>query len=162
MRLLAALVLLIWSGSFGCGDQKSSTPRTRPKTIVETCDWLYQGYLTNDLRGAMVCMEQAAQLIASSNNKRAADEGLWLCYARLLLIESVSGDTNRARLYYEKARYWLLRNLEAQEREPSDILNTLQEYTPEEFKRWAIEWDKMSTHGEGARFYHDSLSPVQK
>jgi hypothetical protein len=161
---LSALTLALM---LSCRPQQDQSPqgtseRARLDALRSQLDGLYQGYLTNEIHSARNSLTQAVHLIEASSTRKAAEEILWLGYARLYCVDSVLGDSERARLNYEKARYWLLVNLESAGASPGKVVEELTAFTPEACKEAALEWDRAFTKGQGPRFLVESLSPTNR
>ena len=155
LKLVAGGILLVLVIglllSSGCKSEKRTG--TAPLTnLVAELEGLYRGYLTNDYADAKRNMEQAVQLLHRPNQRKYAERGLWLNYGRLYCLEARFGDSNVAHVYYEKARYWYLVNLETDEKLPSEISSKLQHFTQEQCKHYILEWDAAQTVGKGAKY----------
>lgn len=79
-------------------------------------------------------------------------ESLYPAYARLYIIESSSGNRDKAQIYYEKAKYWYIVHLERMKLSPEAIVKEIDAYTVEECRRKALEMEKSATDGRGPRY----------
>ena len=149
---------LLWLAlTAGCGRECRNTGAQpydvrRLNALQSELDRLYRDYLTNDISSARRAMTQAVSLIESFKPASVVEETLWLGYARLHLLEAAAGNQDLARLYYEKARYWLMTNMERRGIAAAEIVRKMADFTPEQCREAALSWDRVFTEGRGPRF----------
>ena len=143
----------------GCAPDGTREGSTTSAPLVSQADRLYKAYLTNDAAGAKRSMEEAVHLLSASADTGYAKGNLWLAYARLFCIESGYGEPKVASLYFEKARYWYLINLEEVVKvNTSNVVEKLGSFTRNKCFEDVLEFDKAFTHGKGARYF---VGPVE-
>src|SRR5438093_7673126 len=151
--IVATYLLGLLFLSTGC-DPKKGELKAKPGDNVAEADALYRNYLTNDAQGAKRSIEEAVKLLTSSVGSGYGKGSLWLGYGRLFCIESEFGDSNRASLYFEKARYWYLVDKEMLGEAPSNIVEMLRSFSREQCRSNVLDFDRAFTKGVGAGYFN--------
>lgn len=160
-RSVSVWIVVALATTAGCTDKTSRMERRREvtrrlQTLQSEVDNLYRRYLTSDIASARAAITQAVWLLRSFEPAGVAEEALWLGYARLYVIEMTADNEDLAKLYYEKARYGLMINLEMRGVPPAEIVQRLASFTPEACREAVLTWDKTFTEGQGPRFLSDA------
>jgi hypothetical protein len=77
---------------------------------------------------------------------------LQICYARLSLLERNAGNDAQSRIYFEKSRYWRIVEREKIGLKPEEIIADHEAFTRDQSDKFALEWDKKWTKGEGPAY----------
>lgn len=149
--------ILLLAFTVGCNPVKESanTGEIQARqfdSVHRELDELYRIYLTNDIQSVKEPLYRSLQIIEASKNRKVAESGLWLTYARLYCVERALGNTNAAQFNYEMSRLWLSNYLEALETLTGKRDERLRSFTPAECGESALEWDRVFTQGKGPRF----------
>jgi hypothetical protein len=110
-------------------------------------DEYYRTYLSSDTAAARMALLRTVPAWNSSSSR-----GDWLPYARLATLENRAGNTNLARLYLEKTKYWLAADWEATGRNVHEIMRGLDAFGFAECKEAVVDWDKVFTQGRGPAY----------
>ena len=65
----------------------------------------------------------------------------WLVYARLHYVERRAENATMETIYFQHAKYWFMRRIEARGMKPEDLVTELDTYTPERSLQVVNEWD---------------------
>ena len=146
--LLVGILLAILVEIFGRGDtiEKLVTNPSARKRIVDIAigarlDRLYISYLNQDCEGARNALMFCEKILIEEASPAIRDKGMWLCYARLYVLELRCGDADQAAVAFEKAKYWYLVKLESSGCKTEKIKMKLDAFTPEKCRDYIEKWD---------------------
>jgi hypothetical protein len=140
-----------------CDSKERSSDETSTLQILDEVNFLIRSYLdATEPQLAKESVHRTIELLKSMDFP-GSETKISLSYGRLFSIESRHGDRARARIYYEKARYWLVIASERAKHHPRNILKRLDAFSPEECEREVIELDTGVNRGMVARHMEPSF-----
>jgi hypothetical protein len=155
--LALGVIFSILSIGCYCDQEERSSSEAPTLQILDEVNFLIRSYLdATEPQMAKESVHRSIELLKSMDFPGSETE-IWLSYGRLSSIESRHGDRERARIYYEKARYWLLIASERAKHQPGAIMKRLDSFSPEECERYVIEWDTGVNRGMVARHMEPSF-----
>jgi hypothetical protein len=119
----------------------------------EKISGLYQIYCTGDSAQARQALEGIAA-IAENGGERPVVKAwtMFLCYARLYVLDARVGNEPTATLDFVKARYWYLRRAELGGYDVKAATEALSKVTPERCVEMVDGYDKDPTNWKGPRY----------
>ncbi|RMD66872.1 hypothetical protein D6833_00990 [Candidatus Parcubacteria bacterium] len=144
---------LIWLGILfvvACGHSPSPIGEEQSgDKVMDRLNELYDVYVNGDLAEARRALKEAVRLISSSGDTNVINHGLYFAYGRLYCLEALRGSSNLAAIYFVKAKYWYLRELESVGKASGEIAKALREFSGEKVRSDVLEWDARHTGGRG-------------
>ena len=135
----------------------SKVTKQEREKAVSTLDELYSKYLRGTVTEARSNLLKAATFIHDNCTRiPELQSALPICYARLSVLERKAGNEAQSRLYFEKSRYWRIVEREKIGLKPEEIIANHDAFSRDESDKYALEWDKKQTKGNGPAYLKES------
>jgi hypothetical protein len=127
--IAAALVCIAHSGC-----------KTR-EGVVTKLDQLYDVYRSQEYEAARNALLSTEKIFTEEASPTIRDKGFWRCYSRLYVLELKHGDSDRAAIAFQKAKYWYLVKLESDGCDPEKVRMKMDLFTPDNCREWSEKFD---------------------
>jgi len=109
--------------------------------VVTKLDRLYDVYRSQDYETARNALLSTEKIFTGEASATMRDKGFWRCYSRLYVLELKHGDSDRAAIAFQKAKYWYLVKLESDGCDPEKIRIKMDLFTPDNCREWSENFD---------------------